>query len=63
MLSSPNISSLSVIIDIRNAVFHANQSNQIIQINIAGIQLTVKPNSDSSELVCLWETEFEKIKK
>ena len=63
MLSSPNISSMSVIINVRNAVFHANQSNQTMQINIAGIQLTVKPNSDPSELVCLWETEFENRKK
>jgi hypothetical protein len=63
MLSSPNVSSISVIMSLRNAISHANQSNQTMQINIAGIQLTVKPNSDPSELVCLWETEFENRKK
>jgi hypothetical protein len=63
MLSSPNISSMSVIINVRNAVFLAKQKNQTMHINIAGIQLTVEPNSDPSELVCLWETEFENRKK
>jgi hypothetical protein len=63
MLSSPNISSMSVIINVRNAVFLAKQKNQPMQVDIAGIQLTVEPNSDPSELVCLWETEFENRKK
>jgi len=63
MLSSPDVSSMSVIINVRNAVFLAKQRNQTMRIDIAGIQLTIRPDSDSSELVCLWETEFEKIKK
>lgn len=63
MLSSPNVSSMSVIMSVRNAVFHARQSNQTMQVDIAGIQLIIKPNSDPSELVCLWETEFENRKK
>jgi hypothetical protein len=63
MLSSPNVSSLSVITNIRNAVALAKQENQPMQVDIAGVQLTVKPNSDPSELVCLWETEFEKREK
>jgi hypothetical protein len=54
---------MSVIINVRNAVFLAKQKNQTMHINIAGIQLTVEPNSDPSELVCLWETEFENRKK
>ena len=63
MLSSPNISSMSVIMNVHDAVFKASESNQTMHINIAGIQLTVEPNSDPSELVCLWETEFENRKK
>lgn len=62
MLSSPNVSSLSVIINIRNAVFLAKQKNQPMQVEIAGIQLTVKPDSSLSEIVALWETEFENRK-
>jgi hypothetical protein len=63
MLSSPNVSSLSVIMDIRNAVFLAKQKNQSIPIDVAGIRLTVNPDSNSSEVVALWETEFEKREK
>jgi hypothetical protein len=63
MLSSLNISSMSVIVDIRNAIFCARQEGQQIQVDIAGIQLTVNPDSNLSEVVSLWETEFENRKK
>jgi phage terminase large subunit-like protein len=33
-----------------------------MQVEIAGIQLTVKPDSSLSEVVALWETEFENRK-
>jgi hypothetical protein len=54
---------MTVITNVRNAVFLAKQRNQPIQVDIAGIQLTVKPNSNPSEIVNIWETEFEKRKK
>jgi hypothetical protein len=63
MLSSPSLSSLSVIADIRNAIFYSKQKSEQIQVEIAGIQLTVDPDSILSEVVCLWETEFEKREK
>jgi len=62
MLSSPNVSSLSVIVNIRNAVCLAKQKNKPMQVEIAGIQLTVKPDSSLSGIVALWETEFENRK-
>ncbi len=54
---------MSVIVDIRNAIFCARQEGQQIQVDIAGIQLTVNPDSNLSEVVSLWETEFENRKK
>ena len=63
MLSSLNVSSLSVILSVRNAVFCAWESNQPMLVEIAGIRLTVNPNSNPSEIVALWETEFENRKK
>ena len=63
MFSSLNISSMSVIADIRSAIFYARQKSQQVQVDIAGIQLTVNPDSNLSEVVSLWETEFENRKK
>ena len=63
MLSSPNISSLSIIMDVRNAIVFARQRNEQVELQVAGIQLTVKPDSNLSEIVSLWETEFENRKK
>jgi len=63
MLSSPNISCLSVISDVRRAINIAIQKNEKINIEIAGIQLTVCPNSNLSEIVSLWEKEFENREK
>jgi hypothetical protein len=63
MLSSPNISCLSVINDIRNAIALAKQTDCKVKLDIAGIQLTVNPNSNLSEIVSLWEKEFENREK
>ncbi len=64
MLSSPmNVSCLSVISNLRSTINFAKQKNEEIQVNVAGIQLTVNPNSDLAEIVALWEKEFENRKK
>ena len=64
MLSSPmNISCLSVISDLRRAINIAKQKNEKVNIEIAGIQLTVYPNSNLCEIVALWETKFENREK
>lgn len=58
-----NISCLSVISDLRRAINIAKQKNEKVNIEIAGIQLTVYPNSNLSEMVALWETKFENREK
>jgi hypothetical protein len=63
MLSSPNVSSMLVITAICSAIVLAKQTNESVDFNVAGIQLTVNPDSILSEVVCLWETEFEKREK
>jgi len=52
-----------VISDVRRAINIAIQKNEKINIEIAGIQLTVCPNSNLSEIVSLWEKEFENREK
>jgi hypothetical protein len=52
-----------VITAICSAIVLAKQTNESVDFNVAGIQLTVNPDSILSEVVCLWETEFEKREK
>jgi hypothetical protein len=63
MLSSINVSSMLVIAVVSNAILLAKQTSQPVEFDVVGIQLTVTPDSTLSEIVALWETEFEKREK
>lgn len=62
MLPSP-ISCMEVLSAVSNAIVLAKQTNKPVEFDVAGVQLTVGPDSILSEVVCLWETEFEKREK
>lgn len=52
-----------VITAICSAIVLAKQTNESVDFDVAGIRLTVDPDSTISEVVALWETEFENREK
>jgi hypothetical protein len=63
MLKTSDISSLSVIMSIKNAILFAKKQNCSVPLEFAGISFSVNPESDLFEKVVFWETEYEKSKK
>ncbi len=58
--SFPDISSLGIVLTIKDAISSARKNNCKKRLEFAGVSLFVDANSDISERVAFWEEEYEK---